>query len=99
MTKKVKSSAAKYDTKMLSVEIDKSEASAKKVKGGEDEKKSVGEEETKMNYFQRIWTEDDEIAFLQGVIDYNKDNENPYEDTNDFFELGKKSISFEVSKS
>ncbi|XP_024016700.1 probable transcription factor At1g11510 [Eutrema salsugineum] len=99
MTKKSNLLLQNLRPRSFLVETDKLEASANKLKGGEDEKKSGGEEETKKNYFQWIWTKDDEIALLQGIIDYNKDNENLYEDTNSFFELVKKSISFEVSKS
>ncbi|XP_010492929.1 PREDICTED: probable transcription factor At1g11510 [Camelina sativa] len=64
-------------------------------------KKSVGGggEETKKTYFQRVWTEDDEIAVLQGLMDYKKDTGvSPYDDTNGVYQLVKKSVSFDVSK-
>ncbi|CAL9223703.1 unnamed protein product [Arabidopsis halleri] len=66
---------------------------------GKEEKKSGGGEETKKAYFQRVWTEDDEIAVLQGLIDFRNDTGvSPYDDTNRVYELLKKSISFDVSK-
>ncbi|EOA35287.1 hypothetical protein CARUB_v10020457mg [Capsella rubella] len=73
-------------------------ASAKRVKvvtsGGGGEEESV-----KKPAFQRLWTEDDEIAVLQGMIDFKADTgKSPYEDTNAFYDFIKKSISFEVSK-
>ncbi|CAE5957201.1 unnamed protein product [Arabidopsis arenosa] len=53
----------------------------------------------KKTSFQRLWTEDDEIAVLQGLVDYTKDTGvSPYDDTNKVYQLVKKSISFDVSK-
>ncbi|AEE81872.1 putative protein [Arabidopsis thaliana] len=50
--------------------------------------------------FQRLWSDDDEISMLQGMIDYHADTgKSPSADTNAFYEFQKKSISFEVSKS
>ncbi|ANM60796.1 DNA-binding storekeeper protein-related transcriptional regulator [Arabidopsis thaliana] len=70
---------------------------AKKVSGEEEKKKSGGGgEETKKTYFQRLWTEDDEIVVLQGLIDDKKDT--GVSNTNKVYELVKKSISFDVSK-
>ncbi|KAJ4869883.1 DNA-binding storekeeper protein-related transcriptional regulator [Raphanus sativus] len=55
--------------------------------------------EKKPAAFHRLWTEEDEIAVLQGMIDFKKDTGNsPYDDTNAYFDYIKKSISFEVSK-
>ncbi|CAE6074360.1 unnamed protein product [Arabidopsis arenosa] len=66
---------------------------------GEAKNKSGGGEETKKAYFQRVWTEDDEIAVLQGLIDFENDTGvSPYDDTNRVYELLKISISFDVSK-
>ncbi|XP_010458551.1 PREDICTED: probable transcription factor At1g11510 [Camelina sativa] len=61
--------------------------------------KKSGGEETKKTYFQRVWTEDDEIAVLQGLMDYKNDTGvSPYDDTNGVYQLVKKSVSFDVSK-
>ncbi|KAL1192916.1 putative transcription factor [Cardamine amara subsp. amara] len=66
------------------------EVNAKKAKKGEENKKS---------HFQRLWSEEDEISLLQGMIDYKADTgKSPYDDMNGFFEFMKKAISFEVSK-
>ncbi|KAJ4881623.1 DNA-binding storekeeper protein-related transcriptional regulator [Raphanus sativus] len=49
--------------------------------------------------FQRLWSEEDEISLLQGMIDFKSGTgKSPYEDMDGFYELIKKSISFEASK-
>ncbi|KAG7584978.1 GLABROUS1 enhancer-binding protein family [Arabidopsis thaliana x Arabidopsis arenosa] len=66
--------------------------STKRVKKDEESIKKPGA-------FQRLWSEEDEISVLQGMIDFKADTgKSPYEDTNVFYEFLKKSISFEVSK-
>ncbi|KAJ0254671.1 transcription factor [Hirschfeldia incana] len=61
-------------------------------------KRAKKDDESKKS-FHRLWTEEDEIAVLQGMIDFKKDTGNsPYEDTNSYYDYIKKSISFEVSK-
>ncbi|CAH8307617.1 unnamed protein product [Eruca vesicaria subsp. sativa] len=73
------------------------ETNTKRAKKDNEEKK-IGED-SKKPAFQRLWTEDDEIAVLQGMIDFKKDTGNsPYDDTNAYYDYIKKSISFEVSK-
>ncbi|KFK40675.1 hypothetical protein AALP_AA2G026600 [Arabis alpina] len=63
-------------------------------------KKSKIGEDVKKPAFQRLWSEEDEIALLQGMIDFRDDTGKiPYEDTNGFYDYMKKSISVEVSKS
>ncbi|KAH0943037.1 hypothetical protein HID58_002674 [Brassica napus] len=89
-TKKDKSPppATKSGTKRPSEGTSK-EANSKRAKIGEDSKKPAA--------FQRLWTEDDEIAVLQGMIDFKKDTGNsPYDDTNAYYDYIKKSISFEL---
>ncbi|CAL9214563.1 unnamed protein product, partial [Arabidopsis halleri] len=72
---------------------------AKKVSVEEDKKSGGGGEETKKTYFQRLWSEDDEIAVLQGLIDYKNDTGvSPFEDKNKVYQMVKKSVSFDVSK-
>ncbi|KAG2322861.1 hypothetical protein Bca4012_058332 [Brassica carinata] len=56
-------------------------------------------EETKKPSSQRLWSEEDEISVLQGMIDFKADTgKSPYEDMDRFYELTSKSISFEASK-
>ncbi|KAL0693785.1 hypothetical protein Bca4012_060965 [Brassica carinata] len=63
------------------------------------EDKKIGEDSKKPAAFQRLWTEEDEIAVLQGMIDFKKETgKSPYDDTNVYYDYIKKSISFEVSK-
>ncbi|KAJ0265807.1 hypothetical protein HA466_0020370 [Hirschfeldia incana] len=72
---------------------------SKRVKKDAEDKKTGGEDSKKPGAFQRLWTEEDEIAVLQGMIDFKKDTgKSPYEDTNVYYDYIKKSISFEVSK-
>ncbi|KAG7650229.1 putative transcription factor [Arabidopsis thaliana] len=66
--------------------------STKRVKKDEESVKKPGG-------FQRLWSEEDEILVLQGMIDFKADTgKSPYVDTNAFYDFLKKSISFEVSK-
>ncbi|KAF8092507.1 hypothetical protein N665_0412s0001 [Sinapis alba] len=97
-SKKVETSSKPETKKKRSSET--VEGSAKRVKrvSGEDDKKSTGEE-PKKNCFQRVWTEEDEIAVLQGIIDFkNKTGSSPYDDKNALYDLVKKSVSFDVAK-
>ncbi|CAH8277650.1 unnamed protein product [Arabidopsis lyrata] len=60
--------------------------------------KTESERETaKKQLFQRLWSEEDEIVFLQGMIDFRRDiGKSVSDDMNGFFEKLKDSISFEV---
>ncbi|KAJ4915455.1 DNA-binding storekeeper protein-related transcriptional regulator [Raphanus sativus] len=93
--KKVKP-LTKCSTKKRSLsETEGAAAEAKKAKTGT----GTGEESAKKSYFQRVWSEEDEIAALQGLIDYRDETgASPYDDTNAFYLSVKKSISFDVSK-
>jgi len=67
--------------------------------GKPEEERAKTETETgkKPLLFQRLWTDEDEIVFLQGMIKFAKDTgKNVSEDMNGFFEKLKDSISFEV---
>lgn len=90
-----KKSGAKRPSEVSS---SKETTNSKRVKkDGEDKK--IGEDSKKPGAFQRLWTEEDEIAVLQGMIDFKKETgKSPYEDTNVYYDYIKKSISFEVSK-
>lgn len=49
--------------------------------------------------FQRLWSEDDEIAILKGMLDYSaKKKADPVNDLNAFLEFIKKNIHIDVSK-
>ncbi|KAL0736815.1 hypothetical protein Bca4012_013025 [Brassica carinata] len=56
-------------TKKRSCKIDEGET--KRVLG-DDDKMIVGQEDKK-NYFQKVWTEEDDITILQGIIDYQNE--------------------------
>ncbi|KAL6990854.1 hypothetical protein U1Q18_008977 [Sarracenia purpurea var. burkii] len=62
-------------------------------KTGDDAKKK------KKQSFQRLWSEDDEIAILKGLIEYTvKKATDPVTDMNAFYNFIKKSLRVEVSK-
>ncbi|CAN6865359.1 unnamed protein product [Brassica oleracea] len=86
---------AKSGAKRPSTEGPSKETNSKRVKKDEEKR----EDSKKPAAFQRLWTEEDEIAVLQGMIDFKKDTgKSPYDDTNVYYDYIKKSISFEVSK-
>ncbi|KAH0885266.1 hypothetical protein HID58_061362 [Brassica napus] len=59
----------------------------------------IAEEAKKPSSFQRLWSEEDEVSMLQGMIDFKADTgKSPYEDMDRFYEITSKSISFEASK-
>ncbi|KAJ6770246.1 hypothetical protein OIU79_020985 [Salix purpurea] len=55
-------------------------------------------EDSKKQLFQRLWTEDDEISLLQGIIDFiDEKGFDPLKDTYAFFDFIKQSFHFDVS--
>ncbi|KAJ0257995.1 hypothetical protein HA466_0068730 [Hirschfeldia incana] len=89
-------SLPKSGTKRPSEKTSK-ETDSKRAK--KEEEKKTGEDPKKPAAFQRLWTEEDEISVLQGMIDFKNDTgKSPYDDTNVYFDSIKNSISFEVSK-
>uniref|UniRef100_A0A6N2KMB6 Glabrous enhancer-binding protein-like DBD domain-containing protein n=1 Tax=Salix viminalis TaxID=40686 RepID=A0A6N2KMB6_SALVM len=67
---------------------------SKRAKNKESEKP----EDSKKQLFQRLWTADDEIALLLGIIDFTeKKGYDPSKDMNAFYDFIKKSLHFDVS--
>lgn len=65
----------------------------------EDETKKTGED-SKTKMFQRLWSEDDEIVILKGIVDYTaKTGKDPSADMNAFHDFIKKSLHVNVSRS
>nr|GMD76834.1 mediator-associated protein 1-like [Ipomoea batatas] len=57
------------------------------------------EEDSKKQLFQRLWSEDDEIGLLEGMIEYTeKENADPHTDLDAFHEFIRNSLHFTVSK-
>lgn len=57
------------------------------------------DDDTKKQLFQRLWSEDDEIVILKGMIDYKTaKNESPSGDMGAFHEFIKKSLHVDVSR-
>ncbi|KVI00534.1 STOREKEEPER protein-like [Cynara cardunculus var. scolymus] len=63
-------------------------------------KSTAADEDSKKQLFQRLWSEDDEIVILKGMIDYKteKNGENPVADMGAFHEFIKKSLHVDVSR-
>ncbi|KAK6931778.1 GLABROUS1 enhancer-binding protein family [Dillenia turbinata] len=62
--------------------------------------KADGSSPLKRPLFVRIWSEDDEIAILNGLFEYGSEKGvDPFRDLNVFYEFAKKSVRADVSKS
>lgn len=69
------------------------------VKIGGEEMKDVGKEGKKAS-FQRLWSEEDEIIILNGMVEYyEKKGRNPTTSFDDFFDFIKGSLHIEVNRS
>ncbi|XP_031113695.1 probable transcription factor At1g61730 [Ipomoea triloba] len=56
-------------------------------------------DDSKKQLFQRLWSEDDEIALLEGMIEYTeKENADPHTDLDAFHDFIRNSLHFTVSK-
>ncbi|KAG7600689.1 GLABROUS1 enhancer-binding protein family [Arabidopsis suecica] len=66
----------------------------------EEEQKDAGKNyPTKKNYFQRKWSEDDEIILLQSMVDFKNDiGKSPYDDMIVFIDTVKNIISFQANQ-
>ncbi|CAN4092427.1 unnamed protein product [Withania somnifera] len=71
----------------------------KQVKEIDTPVKKTATEDVKRQLFQRLWSEDDEIAILKGMIDYrSKKKADPVADLGAFHEFIKKSLHVDVAK-
>ncbi|KAF8113519.1 hypothetical protein N665_0049s0034 [Sinapis alba] len=76
-----------------------SKRSSEKISTKEVHAKKRSKKDTQKPLFQRLWSEEDEIYLLQGMIDFKSETgKSLYEDMDGFYEFIKKSISFEASK-
>ncbi|XP_031248065.1 probable transcription factor At1g61730 [Pistacia vera] len=65
----------------------------------EEDQKKPGEDTKKLQPFQRVWSDEDEIAVLKGLIDFTtKKGMDPYQDTNAFHDFIKKSLHVEFTR-
>ncbi|XP_010275842.1 PREDICTED: STOREKEEPER protein-like [Nelumbo nucifera] len=64
---------------------------------GEETEKKPGDD-AKKQLFQRLWSEDDEIIILKGIMDYSKKGTDPWTDMAGFHEFIKKSLHVDVNK-
>lgn len=78
----------------------KSDSNAENGGSEEEEAKKSGGDDSKKLLFQRLWSEDDEIAILKGMIDYAaKTGGDPaVADMNAFYDFIKKSLHIDATK-
>ncbi|XP_068322153.1 probable transcription factor At1g61730 [Pyrus communis] len=93
--------AAKSGSKRPS-ETEPKDSKRPKKKGAavEQEPDQVEEEAKKSKLFQRIWSDEDEVIILKGMVDYTtKKGADPYSDMGAFHDFIKKSLKVDVNKS
>ncbi|XP_062106179.1 STOREKEEPER protein-like [Humulus lupulus] len=76
-------------------------AAEKELEGKNSKKKKATDEEDpkQLSAFQRLWSDDDEIEILKGLIDYqSKKGKDPTADMNAFLEFIKKNLHVDVEK-
>ncbi|XP_065881898.1 GLABROUS1 enhancer-binding protein-like [Euphorbia lathyris] len=89
----------KCTTKRVS-EVGKDAKDSKRSKMKDSESNGAFEksEDTKKLLFQRLWSEDDEIVLLKGIIDFiEKKGIDPAKDMNAYYDFIKKSLHFDVA--
>ncbi|KAG8385688.1 hypothetical protein BUALT_Bualt03G0071100 [Buddleja alternifolia] len=92
-----KSTAGKRPAEEKETDAKESKKSKKKPEAEGSEKKS--NDDAKKSLFQRLWSEDDEIEVLKGMIDYSaKKKSDPVADLNAFHELIKKNLHVDVTR-
>ncbi|GER27885.1 DNA-binding storekeeper protein-relatedtranscriptional regulator [Striga asiatica] len=69
-------------------------------KKSKNSKKAEPEASEKKQFFQRIWSEADEIALLNGIMQFRAENKSdPHYDMDAFYEFIKKDLHFDVTRS
>ncbi|KAL7130205.1 hypothetical protein ABFS83_13G118300 [Erythranthe nasuta] len=93
-----KSAAAKRPAEEKETETKDSKKAKKKAAEPESSaKKST--DDSKKQLFQRLWSEDDEIAILKGMTDYTlKKNSDPLANMNGFHDFIKKNLHVDVTR-
>ncbi|KAK6149806.1 hypothetical protein DH2020_017331 [Rehmannia glutinosa] len=92
-----KSVAGKRPAEEKETEAKDAKKSKKKSEPETSEKKS--NDDSKKLLFQRIWSEDDEIVILKGMIDYaTKKKSDPVADLNAFHDFIKKNLHVDVTR-
>ncbi|XP_010438912.1 PREDICTED: GLABROUS1 enhancer-binding protein-like [Camelina sativa] len=81
------------------LKISETEHVVKTAKANDNESsKKISKEDAK-KMFQRLFSETDEVALLQGVLDFTSTKGDPYEDSDAFCSYVKKLIDFDATKS
>ncbi|KAK3188168.1 hypothetical protein Dsin_027729 [Dipteronia sinensis] len=95
--------ASKRPSETDGAEKDSKRAKKKSTEAEGDEEEALESkkpgEDTKKLLFQRLWSEDDEIAVLKGMIEFStKKGVDPNQDMNAFHDFIKKSLHIDVSR-
>ncbi|KAJ0075475.1 hypothetical protein Patl1_35070 [Pistacia atlantica] len=101
-TSKPRSKAPEKRPNEMEESLKDSERAKKKEMGAdpdEEDQKKPGDDTKKLQPFQRVWSDEDEIAILKGLIDFTtKKGMDPYQDTNAFHHFIKKSFHVEFTR-
>ncbi|WCJ34899.1 DNA-binding storekeeper protein-related transcriptional regulator [Euphorbia peplus] len=82
------------------VERDSKDSKRSKTKGSESNGAFQKSEDTKKHLFQRLWSEDDEVTLLKGMIDFiQKKGVDPAKDMTAYYDFIKNSLHFDVALS
>ncbi|CAN0886215.1 Probable transcription factor At4g01260 [Linum grandiflorum] len=83
------SKVRKRETETKSNETKRQKVSSPAVKSEDSSKKML---------FQRIWGDEDEIALLNGLLEFSKRGLNPFKKMADLYDLVKKSLTIDISR-
>ncbi|XP_073138777.1 GLABROUS1 enhancer-binding protein-like [Henckelia pumila] len=95
----VKSTGAKRPAEEKEMEDKESKRSKKKPEPQSESSVKKSVEETKKQLFQRLWSQDDEIVVLEGMVEYaEKKRSDPVADLNAFHDFIKKNLHVDVTR-
>ncbi|CAN0884073.1 Probable transcription factor At4g01260 [Linum grandiflorum] len=83
------SKARKRETDTTAKETKRQKVSSPAVKSEDSSKKLL---------FQRIWDDEDEIALLNGLLEFSKKGLNPFKKIADLYDLVKQSLTIDISR-
>lgn len=96
---KTKNPGSKPAGKRLAPEDEKGPTKKTKTTDKAESSGGVTQDEGKKALFQRLWSEEDELVILKGMIDYKaKKGTDPMADADDFLEFIKNSLHFDANK-
>ncbi|CAN1224117.1 Probable transcription factor At4g01260 [Linum grandiflorum] len=90
-------SASKSKARKRETETEAKETKRRKEESASPALKS--EDSSKKPLFQRIWGDEDEIALLNGLLEFSKRGADPFKQIGDLYNLVKKSLTIDISMS